>query len=161
MNNTSPAPGEPNDLVASARPGRPAPVRRGPREIFAVLLLLTGIPLFLGWIVGLGLLVWSPLWTARQKLLGALVWPGGFMVTLGGAFLVEGPVSRVCTSATAVPLHGAAGTTLTTLRSVAESCTTTGGRSSWAVLALALAFVAPVLVAVYLYVAAGRRTVDV
>jgi hypothetical protein len=30
-----------------------------------------------------GLLLWSPLWTVRQKLLGILVWPGGYITWLG------------------------------------------------------------------------------
>jgi len=70
--------------------GVPAP-QRGAREILAVLLLLTGFPPFLGWFVGLGLLVASPLWTVRQKWLGALVWPGGLLVVFfGGGLLAVG-----------------------------------------------------------------------
>lgn len=58
--------GDPRDIVAAAGPEQ-ALVRRGAREVFALLFLVTGIPPFIGWFVGLGLLIWSPLWTPRQK----------------------------------------------------------------------------------------------
>src|SRR5215210_3386965 len=81
--------GTPEEIVAVAAPPRPT-VKRGPREVFAVLLLLTGIPPFIGWIVGAGLLLWSPLWTWWQKLLGILVWPGGLFLAGGLSFAVRG-----------------------------------------------------------------------
>src|SRR3954447_5160083 len=87
--------GAPWDIVVAAG-GEKTTVRRGPREIFALLLLLTGgfpVPI-LGWFVGLGLLIWSPLWSARQKWLGALVWPGGL---LGLLVLVTIPMSAAST----------------------------------------------------------------
>jgi hypothetical protein len=78
--------GEPADIVAAAQPGR-APARRGAREAFAVILLALGLPPILGWLVGVGLLLSSPLWTARQKALGILVWPGGLSLLAVGAAL--------------------------------------------------------------------------
>src|SRR3954447_7529560 len=51
--------GTPWDIVAAAG-GEASAVRRGPREVFALILLVTGglpVPI-LGWFVGLGLLIW-------------------------------------------------------------------------------------------------------
>jgi hypothetical protein len=137
--------GTPADIVAAAAPTR-RPVRRGARESFAVLLLLTGFPPVLGWLVGAGLLLSSPLWTWRDRLLGLLVWPGGIVVALGVPTFTAR--SGSCAgSGTAV--GGPAGTT----------CTTSGS----SVLSLALvvaAVVAPLVVAGYLYWIAGRRSTD-
>ncbi len=113
--------GEPADIVAAAQPGR-VPARRGAREAFAVILLVLGVPPILGWLVGVGLLLSSPLWTARQKALGILVWPGGLGLLAVGAGLAS----------TALP--GVAGP-----------------------IAVIVLIAAPILVAVYLYRAAGRR----
>jgi len=77
--------GEPDDTVPRRDPTGTPPVKRSLREIFAIVLLLSGFPPVLGWIAGLVLLLSSPLWTGRQKLLGALVWPGGYSVFLMGA----------------------------------------------------------------------------
>jgi uncharacterized membrane protein len=74
--------GSPADIVAAARPDHVA-ARRGAREVLALLFLVTGLPLVLGWLVGVGLLVSSPLWSPRQKLLGVLVWPGGVLAVAG------------------------------------------------------------------------------
>jgi hypothetical protein len=131
--------GPPTDIVAAARPDGP-PVRRGAREVFALILLITGLPPILGWMAGVGLLLWSPLWTVRQKLLGILVWPGGYIIWLGG------PV------------------TLSNLQScsVSGSDTSAGctvsGPPLWWILTLAVAALAPLIVAAYLYRAAGRRS---
>lgn len=133
------------------------PLKRGLRELFAVLLLLTGFPPIFGWIVGLGLLMWSPLWTVRQKLLGALVWPGGGFMVLSAGLLI--PTSHtVCVSTSRVQLHGVE-STVSTLGSVARSCTSTGSSSPWAAIGIAVALVAPLIVAVYLYRSAGRHSV--
>jgi hypothetical protein len=148
--------GDPDDIVAAARPDGPAAMR-GPREIFAVLLLFTGFPPLLGWLAGLGLLLWSPLWTVRQKLLGALVWPGGAFLILGAGVIVP-TAQRVCGSATPVQVRGAP-TTLSTVGSVALSCTSSGGSFPWAAVGLVVALVAGLLVSIYLYRAAGRNTV--
>ncbi|HEV2070455.1 MAG TPA: hypothetical protein VGR26_11720 [Acidimicrobiales bacterium] len=90
--------GSPADIVAAARPDE-VPARRGAREVFALVVLVVGIPPFLGWLVGVALLVSSPLWSTRQKLLGILVWPGGLMtvaaVAAGLVMAVPSPVSNV------------------------------------------------------------------
>lgn len=74
--------GSPGDIVAAARPDH-VPTRRGAREVLALVFLVTGLPPVLGWLVGVGLLVSSPLWSVRQKLLGILVWPGGALALTG------------------------------------------------------------------------------
>ncbi len=113
--------GSPDDIVAAARPGG-APLRRGAREVFALLLLVTGFPPVLGWLVGAGLLASSPLWSPRQKVLGLLVWPGGYVAALAAAAV----------AVLALP-------------------------SALGMATLALFVLAPVVVATYLYRAAGRR----
>ena len=45
-----------------------------------VLLQFGGFALLVGWIVGAVLLWTSNRWTTRQKLLGSLIWPSGFVV---------------------------------------------------------------------------------
>ena len=136
--------GPPEDIVAAAGADRPLP-QRGIREIAALVLLVTGFPPVLGWLAGLALLLWSPLWSGRQKLLGALVWPGGLVVAGGSVGLLA---ARSDGCATAV--HGAAGVT---------STCTSSGPSGWSVLAIAVFLAAPLIVAGYLNVAAGRRSV--
>ncbi|MDQ1668241.1 MAG: hypothetical protein QOE40_302 [Actinomycetota bacterium] len=134
--------GPPEDIVAAAVPDR-GPRRRGAREIFALLLLLTGLPPVIGWLAGVGLLLWSPLWTARQKVVGILVWPGGYVVAAGALPLLA--IRRSCS----VTPAGA---------SDAAAACTTAGASAWSVVAIVLILVAPLLVAVYLYRAAGRQS---
>jgi uncharacterized membrane protein len=149
--------GTPWDIVAAAG-GQTTTVRRGAREVFALILLVTGgfpVPI-LGWFVGLGLLIWSPLWNVRQKLLGALVWPGGWF---GLLFLAAIPASFSGNST----LCGSSGNFVTSTGSndvVATSCTTTAHTMPiWEVVPLALlAFGLPVLVAIYLWRAAGRQS---
>ena len=80
--------GDPADIAAEARGSTseaPPPAtevvarRSGAVEIAALILLLIGgivIPV-VGWLVGVVLLWVSSAWTARQKLLGTLVVPGG------------------------------------------------------------------------------------
>lgn len=135
--------GSPEDIVAAAGPDRPA-TRRGIREITALVLLVTGFPPVLGWLAGLALLLWSPLWSGRQKLLGALVWPGGLVVAGGSLGLMA---SR----------SGGCATVVQDAARVSSDCTS-AGTSAWSVAAIAVFLVAPVVVAGYLYVAAGRRT---
>jgi hypothetical protein len=121
--------GTPADIIDAAQPDR-APTRRGAREVFAVLLLLVGLPPILGWLVGVALLLWSPLWSARQKLLGILVWPGGLILWIAVAPAVA----------------------------LSRSGPHTSGPPAWAVVALLVVLVvSPILVASYLYRAAGRR----
>jgi hypothetical protein len=130
--------GSPADIVAAAQPERP-PIRRGAREVFALILLVTGLPPILGWLAGVGLLLWSPLWTVRQKLLGILVWPGGYVAVLAA------PVTLSKVQACPMPLGGDA----------SIECVT-AGPPLWWIVTLVVVVVAPLVVAVYLYRAAGR-----
>jgi hypothetical protein len=134
--------GPPENIVAAAA-GPPPPVpRRGAREVFALILLVTGLPPILGWLAGVGLLLWSPLWSTRQKLLGILVWPGGYLVSLfalGGL----GFVQESCSTEVGQPTPG--------------DCVASGP-SAWWIIATIIIAGAPILVATYLYRAAGRRT---
>jgi hypothetical protein len=128
--------GTPWDIVAAAG-GETRSVRRGPREIFALLLLLTGFPPFIGWVVGLGLLIWSPLWTVRQKLLFALVWPGGLLNLVLFFGVSASSTARVCSGG---------------------ACVNTGGMNQLWWLVIVPVFIAPFLVAGYMWQAAGRRS---
>jgi hypothetical protein len=117
--------GPPENIVAAAAGPQPATPRRGAREVFALVLLVTGLPPVIGWLAGVGLLLWSPLWTTRQKLLGILVWPGGYPVM----FSLVANISASLGS----------------------------GPSVWLIIAAVIIAAAPLLVATYLYRAAGRR----
>jgi hypothetical protein len=133
--------GSPDEIVAAARPGQqPVAVRRGPREIFALLLLVTGFPPILGWLVGVGLLLWSPLWNWRQKLVAVLVWPGGYFGALLFAAIPVAWAPATCSAPVGDPLP----------------CTGSGS-SLWTVVAIVVLVLAPILVAAYLYRAAGRQ----
>ena len=138
--------GTPWDIVAAAG-GEQRTVRRGAREIFALLLLVTGgFPLLgIGWLVGLGLLIWSPLWTPRQKWLGALIWPGGW---LGALLLLTVPTSS---SGATTFCSGGPG--------VVQTCTTSGHTLGlWATPLIVVLVAAPIVVAIYLWRAAGRQS---
>jgi len=85
--------GDPADIAAEARGPAPetvpttAAVERGSGalDVAALILLLLGgvvIPV-IGWLVGVVLLWISSAWTARQKLLGTLVVPGGLALPVG------------------------------------------------------------------------------
>jgi hypothetical protein len=59
-------------------------VKAGPLEYAAVVLLLVGGVFWLiGWFVGLAFLWASPRWSAGDKLLGSLIWPGGLAGVFG------------------------------------------------------------------------------
>jgi uncharacterized membrane protein len=87
--------GDPADIAAEARgaPAEPPAAagkqghgrRSGALEVVALILLLLGgvvVPV-IGWLVGVVLLWISSAWTARQKLLGTLVVPGGLALPAG------------------------------------------------------------------------------
>jgi hypothetical protein len=133
--------GTPEDIVAAAAP-QPPQTRRGAREISALLLLLTGLPPLIGWLAGVGLLLWSPLWTRRQKTLGILVWPGGYVLVAGVPFMLN---ARSCEDTTVGV-------------SAAQAGCTSAGPSTLSILAIIVLLVAPLVVAGYLYLAAGRRS---
>lgn len=146
--------GDPRDIVAAAGPVR-APVRRGAREVFALLLLATGFPPAIGWIAGLILLIASPLWSVRQKWLGALVWPGGWF----GAFLLftipATSSGHVCTS------NGPILEPSPAVHTVTFACSSGASIPGWvALVLLVIAFCAPIAVAMYLWRAAGRRSAE-
>jgi hypothetical protein len=124
----------------------PPPVKRGAREVFALVLLVFGLPPILGWLVGLGLLLWSPLWTARQKALAILVWPGGY----GGSVMWLGVI--------AVGRAGACEATPAGAEIVSSECVSSGP-SPLLVLAGLVVVAMPLAVATYLYRAAGRAVV--
>ncbi len=142
--------GAPEDIVAAARPEH-TPTRRGAREVFALVLLVSGFPPIIGWLAGVGLLLWSPLWNWRQKLVGMLVWPGGYFSLL---FLSAMPLLTVYSQSSCVQR--------TTLGSPERSLVCTGasspsGPSVWRHVLVVIVVLAPLLVAGYLYRAAGRR----
>jgi hypothetical protein len=87
------------------------------------------------------LLLWSPLWSARQKLLASLVWPGGYVVALGIGVVV----SPAACSSGGRPVGAPA------------DCMSAGPSVLTFVVA-ALVFLPPLVVAAYLYRAAGRRS---
>jgi uncharacterized membrane protein len=86
--------GDPADIAAEARgaPTEPPAAagqehgrRSGALDVVALILLLLGgvvVPV-IGWLVGVVLLWISSAWTARQKLLGTLVVPGGLALPAG------------------------------------------------------------------------------
>jgi hypothetical protein len=138
--------GPPADIVAAAAPDR-APTRRGAREVFGLILLVTGLPPILGWLAGVGLVLWSPLWTARQKLLGILVWPGGLVSAVGVSLAIAPTSNQISCDLTA---DG---------QIIAGSCvsTDTGVHPAMVALLIAVALIPPIVVGTYLYWAAGRQ----
>lgn len=135
--------GEPADIVAAAQPDR-APARRSANEIVALVLLVTGLPPVLGWLVGVWLLLRSPAWSRDQKLLAMLVWPGGYAVTVGVTLAVRLSEGTFFPSA---------------LGDLFDDPTWyyEVGASAWLVCALvAVLVVPPALVAAHLYRDAGR-----
>ena len=100
--------GEPADIAAEARE-RPDVPRVTPtwREWAAVVLLpfgalliaVVGVWGLLGWVLGAILLLSSPIWSRRDKILGLLLFPGG--LALPAALLLAG--GEVCTSS---PVNG-------------------------------------------------------
>jgi hypothetical protein len=147
--------GPPEEIVAAARPPHP-PRRRGAREVAALVLLVSGFPPILGWLIGVVLLLASPLWTSRQKLLGILVWPGGLL----GAVGLLGAAVLIPTRVTSCPIE-VTGVATDRTTDVMVGCSTTG-TPGWTVAILVAAFVialvAPLVVAVHLYRAAGRAS---
>ena len=157
--------GSPEEIVGTPAPA-PAPPRfqmpqlpppgsaRGALEIVAVIFLLAGafiIPV-IGWVVGVVLLWVSKAWTTREKWLGTLVLPGG----LGAAALLAfaspfaiGFAAPSCSSGVAMTGRGRA-------VQVQELCTS--GFPMIVLIFIGLfVLIAPVVTAIYLLRAAGRR----
>jgi hypothetical protein len=114
--------------------GQPAaqPGRAGALELAAVLFLLLGgivIPV-LGWFIGVVLLWMSPRWTAKDKLLGTLVWPGGLLAPalLAVAGAAAGLLATSVTTCTSVdPVVAPGGSAPQNVHQAAPHCTTSGG----------------------------------
>ena len=114
--------------------------RRTWREPLAIFMLLFGgFVFYVGWIVGVALLLSSRVWRVKDKVLGVLIVPGGLLVPF---FLIfGGTTTRVCTSSNGGP----------------TTCTTHDPGTNWlAVTATIVFLVAEIGVAVYLY----RQTTD-
>jgi uncharacterized membrane protein len=134
-----PGSGAGHPAAAAAQPGR-----AGALELAAVLFLLLGgivIPV-LGWFIGVVLLWMSPRWTARDKLLGTLVWPGGLLapallLVAGAAAGLLATSTTICTSDPAVAPLGSA---QQNVHQAATHCTTSGGIGlpPWLVITLGL-----------------------
>jgi uncharacterized membrane protein len=136
---------------ASSSAGHPAgqpatqPGRAGALELAAVLFLLLGgivIPV-LGWFIGVVLLWMSPRWTAKDKLLGTLVWPGGLLapallVVAGAAAGLLATSVTTCTSVD--PVAAPVSSSQETVVQVATHCTASGGIGlpPWLVITLGL-----------------------
>jgi len=81
--------GDPAAIAAEAGAGEPQPKNHWGDMLVPWLLLLGGFVYFIGWFIGVGLLWASPTWRLRDKILGALIWPGGLggLVVLSSAWL--------------------------------------------------------------------------
>ena len=143
--------GDPADIAAEARgpvaetaPGGAPIVERRSRalDVAALILLLIGgvvIPV-IGWLVGVVLLWISSAWTARQKLLGTLVVPGGLALPVG--ILVVATSGSTCIQE---PIPGAG---------VQPICSS-GGNSGQIVGSIVVALLAAASIATIVYL--GRR----
>jgi hypothetical protein len=136
--------GDPAEIAAAAGAGQRTD-RLDWQEIAAVALLLGGGFIFLiGWFAGLVLLWSSPRWRWPDKLLGTLVWPGGYAGLLfSGALLATGGPVQACSGAVGKPM----------------TCTSagSGGLPTWAGMVLLVVAVAgPAAMAIRLVVS-GRR----
>lgn len=140
--------GEPRDIVAAAGGGGGQTARPAGLEVAAVALLLTGgivgliigIPgVIAGWGAGVLLLWVSPRWRWPDKLLGTLVWPGGFAAVLLLGSLAGS--AQVCS--------GGSG--------IATRCSGSAGLPPWLAIPITVVAVAgPILVAIRLLVRARR-----
>jgi hypothetical protein len=133
--------GAPEDIAAEARERFGVQRRSGGLDVFALVLLLIGgvvLPV-IGWVVGVVLLWSSTIWTAREKLIGTLVVPGGLALPL--FLMVYGGSSETCAQISGGPV------------------TCTGGlspaRQALMIALMIVLVVAPVATAIFL---ARRRT---
>ena len=138
--------GDPAEMAA-AELGRaePPPTQRTSRalEIAAIVLLI------LFWPVGVVLLWISDVWTTRDKLVGTLVPPGGFLGTLViGPLLALGTVGVVCQTVTDESGH--------VLSSTCPSAGAQTGIDIGLTLVLIIYLVGPILSAAYLAVRLRR-----
>lgn len=141
----------PPEEVAAAAGAAPSAPRSTTRELAAVLLLTAGslVAPFAGWLAGVVLLWTSQLWNIKEKVLGTLVWPGGYASVL--LLLTWVGATETCTSSGETAPDGTA--------TMTEVCTTEGFLLP-AYLGPPVAaglLVLPVVVAVLLYRRATRR----
>lgn len=128
--------GEPADILAEQGEVSAPPVRRlGFHELAAILLLMFGgFIIFVGWIAGVFFLWTSDRWTLRDKLIGALVIPGGY-ATAAYALLAMSSVQQCSSSGPIVLCNGSPTTTLGQIGQIAL---------------IAIVFVGPLAAAFYL-----------
>jgi hypothetical protein len=109
-----------SDVVAALDQLGVPPVRAGGREWWAIGLLVPGSVILpvIGWLIGVYLLWTSRVWSIRDKLLGTLVLPGGWMAV---------PIVLITTGSA----QNCAGTS-TTIHCTGSSSTSVG---SWVLLA--------------------------
>jgi hypothetical protein len=132
--------GDPAEIAAEARGPVPAP-RRGWRETVALVMLTAGsivLPL-VGWLVGLVLLWVSSVWTLRDKLIGTLLVPGGFLPGVALSLMA----GSTC--------HGAG----TSAGVATSSCS---GPGAWRIALAIVVWVGPVASALYLAWRARARS---
>lgn len=145
--------GDPADIAAEARQRFDVPVARpGWQETAALVFLLVGGFLFIvGWFVGLVLLWTSSVWTARDKLVGTLIVPGGlalpaWLFTFWALGAQEG--RPVCGGGATDPFTG----------KTLGTCTGGGGGSIAPVLfGFACLVIAPLITTAYLALRMRRR----
>ena len=131
--------GDPEAIIAAETPDQDElPPRRGPSDWAAIILLLFGGFIVVGWFVGVVLLWSSRVWTARDKWIGTLVVPGGLAPGVLIALIVlSPPAKQLC--------YGIAGGV--------QHCTNAGQSTSPTVLGVAvsaLLILTPIATSVYL-----------
>jgi len=143
--------GEPEEIVAGEYgPQRPSRGIGAQAVSAIVLLLIGGFLAGIGWVAGVVLLWTSPAWTAREKLVGTLLVPGGLATSL---YLTAAVGIEACsTSATTLSNGKTVGHAVTRC----TGATTTLDQVLVAVL-FALLILAPLASAVFLARAARRR----
>jgi hypothetical protein len=135
--------GPPEEIIAAERHDSPPPPdRRGTREWAAIILLLFGGFAFgIGWLIGLILLWSSRVWTTGDKLIGTLIWPGGFPFVLVAGLILVSSSSNSSGGLCAHPVSGP------------DHCTSIAsapGPQILPIVVFALVLLAPFAVAVYL-----------
>lgn len=156
--------GAPDTAVSAAQPAACPPAAgrsaRGVLEVVAVIFLLLGaliVPV-VGWFVGVILLWVSKAWTTREKLIGTFVAPGGIAVfPFLALFVPFAAPSCTASVGTAVEVTAGGGRlTSAPVENVVETCST-GLPEVVTIAILAFFVIGPVVTAIYLLRAAGRR----
>lgn len=137
--------GAPESIVKAAQTSAPT---GGGRTIVMMLLLLIPIVPFVSWIFGASMLVGSRLWTTKEKALGLLVWPGGYLGLAEIVVLIRNAPER-CQS---IPFSNEGSATVTT-------CVSDGIQlhGVLGVVAFAVWLGAPLVVCGYLWTVGRRR----